>query len=124
MQMGSGDLGRPRRPFELPVDMDDRVRASVARDNIPTLAEVKAAVPMVGLSDGGLVPGGWPVLADPDTDRDSGEAAELADLVRHMDVMCEHIVVVHIPGAALKLATQWQKIRKITQSNQPKADGS
>ena len=94
---------------------------NMRRDNIPTLAEVKAAMPMATTPQGALVPGNFPALADPD-DRDSAEAAELARLVKDMDVMCDHVVTVHIPGAALKLAQQWQAIRKITQSNQPKAE--
>lgn len=108
----------------------DYVAAQIAaerRDSIPTLAEVKAITAMVKLPGGGIAPAklpdfGW--AADVDGDRDSTQAAELAELVRQMDIMCDHVMVVHLPGAALKLAAQWQAIRKITQSNQaPRTEG-
>lgn len=104
----------------------DEVAAQMAaerRDAVPTLAEIKAAMPMVAVEqpdgEGGIAPAklpdfGWAA----DGDRDSTQAAELAELVRQMDIMCEHVMTAHIPGAALKLAGQWQAIRKITQSNQ------
>lgn len=87
------------------------------RDAIPTLAEVKAAGPMVTVDGQGIAPAKLPGFGWQQEDRDSADAARLAELVRGMDVMCEHVMTVHIPGAALKLAAQWQAIRKITQSN-------
>lgn len=95
--------------------------ANIRRDNIPTLAEVKAAVPMVTTAEGTLVPTNFPDLADPD-DRDSGQAAELAELVRQMDDLAREVVFNDLDGMARVLADQWQKIRKITQSNQPKGN--
>lgn len=104
-------------------DYDRAQRAAMRRESVPTLAEVMAASPMVTVDqpdgEGGLAPARLPSFGwAADGDRDSTQAAELAELVRKMDVMCEHVMTVHIPGAALKLAAQWQAIRKITQSNQ------
>jgi hypothetical protein len=98
----------------------DYDRAAIARDNIPTLAEVMAAKPMRVIDGGGLVPAGMPIVSgDPDGDRDSAQAAELARLVKDMDGLADEVIFNGLDGMALVLATQWQAIRKITQSNQP-----
>jgi hypothetical protein len=89
----------------------------------PSLDELKADSDMVTGPDGALMPKvladrgqrGWDGADGAPADRDSGEAAKLAGLVRDMDTMCAHVVATQIPGAALKLANQWQAIRKITQ---------
>lgn len=99
--------------------------SGVARDSVPTLAEVMAAKPMTRLPGGGLVPAGMPIVSgDPDADRDSGQAAELATLVRDMDGFAEEVMLNDLDGMARVLADQWQAIRKITQSNQPQGEQS
>lgn len=94
--------------------------AAQRRDAVPTLPEVMAAMPMRTLPEGGLVPADMPLVSgDPDGDRDSVQAAELARLVRDMDVMCDAVIGAYSRGAAVRLASQWQAIRRITQANQP-----
>src|SRR5688572_17023800 len=98
----------------------DYLRAATSRDNIPTLAEVMALKPMRVIDGGGLVPAGMPIVSgDPDGDRDSAQAAELARLVRDMDGFAEEVICNDLDGMARVLADQWQAIRRITQSNQP-----
>lgn len=56
-----------------------------------------------------------------DGDRDSGQAARLAELVREMDAACAEILAREVSSGQLELravARRWQAIRKITQSNQ------
>lgn len=113
MEMGVGRYGRDEKAEER------RAR----RQSVPTFDELSKAHPLTRMPDGALMPqvlvargdAGW----DGDGDRDSEQAARLAELVRDMDVMCRVVVESHVPGAAFKLAMQWQAIRAITQSNQP-----
>lgn len=95
--------------------------AALGRDNVPTLDEVKAASPMVEQASGALVP---PRLADrggrgwgDDADRDSASAAELARLVSQLDQMADDVVHGRQAYSAVRLANQWQAIRKITRDN-------
>lgn len=56
-----------------------------------------------------------------DGDRDSGQAARLAELVKDMDAVCAEILAREVMSGDLELravARRWQAIRKITQSNQ------
>lgn len=95
--------------------------AAMARENVPTLGEVKAAMPMVTNASGGLVPErladrddqGW----GDDANRDSGAAAELATLVRQMDQMTDDVLHQRQAYSAVRLANQWAAIRKITREN-------
>lgn len=100
----------------------DYVAAQLAaerRDNIPTLAEVKAAMPMVTRPDGALAPAKLPEFGwAGDGDRDSAQAAQLAILVRDMDDMARELIEGGAAYTARQFADQWQAIRKITQSNQ------
>lgn len=119
--------------FDLPEDMDPRALpaeglaelmgfvAATSRDAIPTLEEVKAASPMVDGPTGALVPErladrdgrGW----GDDADRDSASAAELARLVSQLDQMADDVVHGRQAYSAIRLANQWQAIRKITRGN-------
>lgn len=117
-------------PFALPDDMDARVlaeaeaqRVKARQATVPTLAEVMSAMPMVAMPDGAVMPakladrpGGW----GGDEDRDSNQAAKLADLVRRLD----SLATVWTDGPsdldavrwADDMATTWINIRKITRA--------
>lgn len=96
---------------------------ALRRDDIPTLSEVQAAMPMVAGEAGSLMPGkladrgerGWDGADG--GNRDSGAAAELARLVKLMDDMCAVVVKRKAGTAATELARTWQAIRKITREN-------
>lgn len=102
----------------------DYVAAQLAaerRDNIPTLAEVKAAMPMVTRPDGALAPAKLPEFGwAGDGDRDSAQAAQLAILVRGMDAMVDAWLSDPDQGIdeAEEICRTWRSIREITQSNQ------
>lgn len=131
MEMGTAsyprgrDLGSEAQRAHDARQATDPVAASLAavrRDNVPTLAEAMAAVDMVTGPDGAMMPRKLAARGDrgfggADENRDSTDAERLTALVREMDVMCAHVIAAHIPGAALKLAEQWTKIRDITQAN-------
>lgn len=136
---GTHDYGRQRTAYDRlvmdglaphvmggnPTPEEAEVQRAMARQaTVPTLGELVAenAMNMVATETGALVPAVLAARGDDgwefDSDRDSEKAARLAGLVKDMDIMCEHVVAAHIPGAALKLAEQWQAIRRITQGGQ------
>jgi hypothetical protein len=89
----------------------------------PSLDELKAGSDMVTGPDGALMPKvladrgqrGWDGADGAPADRDSGEAAKLAGLVRDMDGFADEVIFNDLDGMARVLADQWQAIRKITQ---------
>lgn len=121
--------------FELPDDIDPRVLptqadtpgdlgdfAAYMADRQPSLGELKAASDMVATADGALMPArlaargerGWDGA---DANRDSGDSAKLATLVRQMDQMADDVVNERQAYSAIRLANHWQAIRKITRDN-------
>lgn len=130
-------MSTDRDPFALPDDMDPRAISqadqgiselsrfigALRRDDIPTLGEVKAAMPMVTRADGGLVPerlnrdGGW----GDDADRDSQAAQELARLVKKLDDLVHEwrngSGSIFLSEFIDDLTETWAAIRKITREN-------
>lgn len=73
----------------------------------------------------GVMPGNLGARGDAgwldDGDRDSTQAAKLAELVKDMDATCAEILAREVSSGQLELravARRWQAIRKITQGNQ------
>lgn len=96
---------------------------ALRRDDIPTLSEAQAAMPMVTSPDGAVMPArladrgerGWD---GPDGgNRDSGAATELARLVKLMDQMTDDVIHQRQAYSAIRLANTWAAIRKITREN-------
>ena len=131
MEIGSHDY-RDSLPVEGIKELTGFV-AAIARDNVPTLAEVMAAKPLILTGQGALIPEVFPAVSgEPGEDRDSAQAAELARLVKHMDdaVKAWDESSLTYPdqddllSVIIDLTETWQAIRKITQSNQPGAQGA
>jgi hypothetical protein len=111
MDMGTHEYGRA-----------EVQRAKARHATIPTLDDLKAESDMVTMADGALVPAslvargeqGW----DGEQDRDSTQAARLAELVKDMDRFVKRWQDGTDSDAfsAAQLSALWTAIRAITQA--------